>query len=131
MKNMAQGTFDLTVARTSEGRAVPGAGRMTIDKVFHGDLEASSVGEMLSAGDPAKGEAGYVALERVEGTLEGKQGSFFLQHNGTMDTGNNELKVKIVPGSGTDTLAGICGTVEIAIDSTGSHSYTLEYSLPD
>ena len=84
---------------------------------------------MMSAGDPAKGIAGYVAMEMVEGTLAGRTGSFALQHNGTMDAGGQQLNVVIVPGSGTGALAGISGRMTIRIAGR-EHCYTLSYALP-
>jgi hypothetical protein len=106
-------------------------GRMTIDKQFQGDLQASSVVEMLAAGTGVKGSAGYVALERVKGTLLGKTGSFVLQHSGTMTRGVAALSVSVVPDSGTGELKGIAGTMSIEIVD-GKHSYQFDYSLhPD
>jgi hypothetical protein len=102
---------------------------MTIDKQFHGDLEAKSIGQMLTAGTAVPGSAGYVAIERVSGTLRGKSGSFTLQHTGTMARGNYQLSVTVVPDSGTGELAGIVGEMKIIIDG-GKHSYEFDYTLP-
>lgn len=102
---------------------------MSIDKQFHGDLEGTSKGQMLSAMGSVKGSAGYVAMEKVTGTLHGRGGSFVLQHSGTMNRGVPQLLVTVVPDSGTDQLAGLTGTLAIIIDS-GKHSYDFEYSLP-
>lgn len=88
---------------------------MVIDKQFHGDLEAVSKGEMLAAGTAVKGSAGYVAIEHVRGTLHGRAGTFVLQHSGTMTRGSPELKVTVVPDSGTGQLAGLAGTMMINI----------------
>jgi hypothetical protein len=107
-----------------------GIGRYALDKQFHGDLEAAGKGEMLGAGDPAKGTAGYVAIERVTGTLHGHSGSFALQHNGTMDQGKFQVTVTVVPGSGAGGLVGIAGTMTIII-TNGKHSYDFEYTLPE
>ena len=104
-------------------------GRMLIDKHFHGALEAESKGEMLMGGDPAEGSAGYVAIERVTGTLDGKQGSFLLQHSATMHAGQFSLSVTVIPGSGTGELGGIEGSMTIQI-AAGKHSYTFDYTLP-
>jgi hypothetical protein len=104
-------------------------GRMSIDKQFHGDLEATSKGEMLTAGTATKGSAGYVAIERVSGSLHGLKGTFILQHNATMNRGTPELHIIVVPDSGTGELAGIAGTMEITI-AGGKHSYDFAYSLP-
>ena len=104
-------------------------GRMTIDlKQFRGDLEATSKGQMLYAGGDPKGSGGYVAIEKVSGTLHGRKGTFILQHNGTMSHGVYEMNVVVVPDSGTGELAGIAGKMTIKIDD-GKHSYDFEYSL--
>ena len=110
----------------------PGAnanlGRMSIDKQFHGDLEGTSKGEMLTAGTGVKGSAGYVAIERVSGMLHGRTGAFILQHSGTMTRGAPQLSVTVVPDSGTDQLAGLAGKMAINI-ADGKHSYEFEYTL--
>jgi Protein of unknown function (DUF3224) len=103
--------------------------RFSLDKQFHGDLDATSQGEMLAAGNPAKGSRGYVAMERVSGTLQGHTGTFALQHNGTMDNGQYHLNVTVVPGSGTGQLAGLTGSMNIIIEA-GKHSYDFAYTLP-
>jgi hypothetical protein len=104
-------------------------GRMSLDKQFHGDLEATSKGEMLTAMSAVKGSAGYVAMERVTGTLKGRNGSFALQHSGTMARGAQQLVITVVPDSGDGALEGLAGTMAIEI-TDGKHSYVLEYSLP-
>jgi len=104
-------------------------GRFSLDKQYHGDLEATAKGEMLASGNPASGAAGYVAMEHVTGTLQGRKGSFALQQSGTMNAGKVEMKVEIVPGSGAGELEGIAGTLTITI-AAGKHSYALEYTLP-
>jgi hypothetical protein len=106
----------------------PSLGSMSIDKSFHGDLEATSKGQMLSAMGEVKGSAGYVAMERVTGTLGGKKGSFVLQHSATMTRGVPELSVTVVPDSGTDELKGLSGTMKIIIEA-GKHSYEFDYKL--
>ena len=105
-------------------------GRMSLDKQFHGDLEATSRGVMLSAGTSVKGSGGYVAIERVTGTLRGRSGSFVLQHSGTMDRGALHLGITVVPDSGTGQLEGLAGTMNINI-ADGKHSYDFEYTLPE
>jgi len=110
--------------------AEPTLGRMSIDKTVHGDLEGTSKGEMLTAGTSVKGSAGYVAIERVTGSLHGRSGSFTLQHSGTMTRGAPELVVTVVPDSGTDQLAGISGKLEIKITG-GKHFYEFEYMVPE
>ncbi|HEX4427183.1 MAG TPA: DUF3224 domain-containing protein [Terriglobales bacterium] len=104
-------------------------GRMTIDKQFHGDLEGTSKGQMLTAMTETKGSAGYVAIERVTGTLKGLSGSFALQHTGTMNRGVPQLSVTVVPDSGTGQLVGLTGNMTINIVN-GKHSYDFEYTLP-
>jgi Protein of unknown function (DUF3224) len=105
-------------------------GRMSIDKQFHGDLEAVSKGQMLMAGTPVQGSAGYVAIEQVSGTLRGRKGTFVLQHTGIMNRGQPQLAIRVIPDSGTGDLAGLTGTMEIQIEG-GKHWYTFEYSLPE
>ena len=128
----AAGTFEVTLTPQPADAYADGAmlGRMTIDKRFHGDLEATSTGQMLSAMTPVKGSAGYVAIERVTGTLAGRRGSFVLQHLGTMERGAQRLVVSVVPDSGTEGLAGITGTMTIDV-SGGRHGYEFTYALPD
>ena len=130
MKTHASGTFDvklspLTTSDTTEGSPLA---RMSIDKQFHGDLEAISKGEMLAAGTAVKGSAGYVAIERVTGTLHGRSGSFVLQHSATMTRNTPDLSIAVVPDSGTGELVGLAGTMMITI-TNGKHSYEFEYTL--
>ena len=131
MPRTAQGTFEVKTAplRADDATAATSIGRYSLDKGYRGDLEAASAGEMLGAGNPATGTAGYVAIEQVSGNLHGKSGSFALQHFGTMDQGKFDLNVRVVPGSGTGELEGITGTMTIIIEA-GKHSYTFEYLLP-
>ena len=103
---------------------------MSIDKQFHGDLEAISRGQMLTAVTSIKGSAGYVAIEQVTGSLHGSSGAFALQHTGTMTRGAPQLTVTVVPDSGTGQLAGLAGTMTIAL-AEGKHSYDFEYTLGD
>lgn len=127
------GNFDVKL--TPETLADKGAdktlARMSIDKQFHGDLEATSKGEMLSAVTPVKGSAGYVAMERVTGTLKGRKGSFVLQHSATMARGRPHLNVVVVPDSGTDDLTGLAGRMTINVAAGGQHSYDFEYTFAD
>ena len=126
----ASGTFDVKLApQTLEETADGTFGRMSIDKQFHGDLEATSKGEMLSAMGSVQGSAGYVAIELVTGTLQGRTGTFVLQHSGTMAHGALQLLITIVPDSGTGQLAGISGAMAIKIVGK-DHFYELVYSLP-
>jgi hypothetical protein len=103
-------------------------GRLFLDKQFHGELEGTSVGQMLGAGTAVEGSAAYVALEVVTGTLAGRRGSFMLQHAGTMRRGEPSLTVTIVPDSGTEQLVGLSGTMSIIIEGK-KHSYDFEYTL--
>jgi hypothetical protein len=103
-------------------------GRMAIAKQFHGGLEAVSRGQMLAAMTDTEGSAGYVAIERVTGTLDGREGTFALQHSGTMTRGAQQLSITVVPDSGTGELAGLAGTMTIQI-ADGKHSYDFEYTL--
>ena len=104
-------------------------GRMTIEKEFHGDLEATSSGQMLmAASSSVQGSAGYVAIEKVTGTLSGRTGSFFLQHTGLMTRGAGELTITVIPDSGTDELVGLSGRMNIII-TDGKHSYEFDYTL--
>jgi Protein of unknown function (DUF3224) len=104
--------------------------RMSLDKVFHGELAATSQGQMLAVRTAVEGSAGYVALERVSGTLQGRRGSFALQHSGTMARGAPTLSVTVVPDSGTGELTGLSGRMDIVIEG-GKHSYVFDYTLPE
>ncbi len=130
LTSRAEGTFEvqLTPQPADEGDE-SGLRRMTIDKRFHGDLEGTSQGQMLAAMTPVESSAGYVAVERVSGTLHGRHGSFTLQHSGTMDRGASRLSVTVVPDSGTDELVGLEGEMAIII-TDGKHSYEFDYTLP-
>lgn len=125
----AAGSFEVKLLPQPLADADSGLGRLSIDKVFSGDLQGTSKGEMLSALTAVKGSAGYVAIERVTGTLQGRSGSFVLQHLGTMTRGAPTLTVLVVPDSGTDGLAGIAGSLSINI-TDGQHFYTFDYTLP-
>jgi hypothetical protein len=132
MMNRATGTFEvkLNPQKLADGAADAALGRMSIDKQFHGDLEAVSKGEMLSAGTGVKGSAGYVAIERVSGTLQGRGGAFVLQHSGTMTRGAAQLSVTVVPDSGTGQLAELAGKMTINIVDE-KHFYDFEYTLAE
>jgi hypothetical protein len=132
MTHTAKGPFEvkLTAQKPDNPQAEgSGHGRMSMEKQFHGDLEATSQGEMLSVMTDTKGSAAYVAIERVKGALGGRSGTFALQHTGTMNRGEPRLIVNVVPDSGTGELAGISGTMKIVIGPKGEHSYELEYAL--
>ncbi len=131
MTTHAKGTFEVKITpQTPDGKFEDASmGRMTIDKQFHGDLEGASKGQMLTAMTEIKGSAGYVAVERVTGTLNGRSGTFFLQHSATMTRGVPQLSVTVVPDSGTGQLVGLTGKMDIIINA-GKHSYDFEYTLP-
>lgn len=132
MSHHATGTFEVKVSPIDPAFKFDEnpIGRFSLDKQFHGDLEATSKGEMLSGGSPAKGSGGYVAIERVSGTLAGRTGTFLLMHNGTMQNGAYHMNVIVVPDSGTAQLTGLDGSLQIIIKD-GKHSYDFTYALPD
>lgn len=126
----AKGTFDVKLAPLAPHHANtdPSLARMSIDKQFYGDLQAASKGEMLSAGTAVKGSAGYVAIERVTGTLAGRAGSFVLQHSATMTRGQPDLSITVVPDSGTEGLAGLRGTMRVDV-AERKHFYEFDYEF--
>src|ERR1022692_1772921 len=126
----ASGTFEVQLIPQGSEDKTDGTsiGRMSIDKKFSGDLQGTSKGEMLSAVTSTKGSAGYVAIERVLGTLQGRTGTFVLQHSGTMTRGTPQLAVTVVPDSGTGQLVGLTGTLTIKIEG-GKHFYDFEYMI--
>lgn len=132
MTRHAQGEFEVKLTPQEAVPAIAAArlGRQTIDKTFRGDLDATSLGEMLAVMTEVRGSAGYVAMERVEGRLHGRQGSFVLQHFAFMDRGQPELSVRVVPDSGTGELAGLSGQMTIRIEE-GRHFYGFDYRLPE
>jgi hypothetical protein len=129
----AGGTFDVTLKPLPMREGIPAdanLGRMSIEKQFHGDLQGSSHGEMLTAGASVRGSAGYVAVELVRGSLHGRSGTFILQHSGAMNRGAPSLSVTVVPDSGSGELAGLAGQLIIRI--TGKeHFYEFDYTLPE
>jgi hypothetical protein len=129
--SLAKGTFSVEMKPHAEPVTVDGVslGRMSLDKRFEGDLVATGKGDMLTARTSTLGSAGYVAIERVTGTLQGRSGSFVFQHSGTMDQGAQRLSITVVPGSGTGALAGISGDFKIKV-TDGKHYYEFEYLLP-
>jgi len=132
MQKSANGTFDVKINPLQPYNTAENAklARMSIDKQFHGDLDAASRGEMLSAMGEVDGSAGYVAIERVSGTLDGRSGSFVLQHNATMTRGKPYLNIIVVPDSGSGELSGLAGAMMITI-TEGRHYYRFDYTLPD
>jgi len=130
MTTRATGTFEVKLIPQPPDAYADGivVARMTIDKTYAGDLQATSHGQMLSAMGGVKGSAGYVAIERVSGTLTGRRGTFTLQHTGTMDRGAPTLSITVVPDSASDELTGLAGTIQIKIDG-GRHSYEFTYTF--
>ena len=125
-----RGEFEVKLASLPSHDTATGSllGRRSIDKQFHGALEATSIGEMLSAGTSVKGSVGYVAIERVSGKLDNKKGTFVFQHFATMNRGEPILMIVIVPDSGTGELTGLTGKMSIEIKD-GKHFYDFEYSI--
>jgi hypothetical protein len=132
VSKQACGTFEVKVIPQPVEQNIgdPTVGRLSIDKQFQGDLEATSKGQMLAVGTDVKGSAGYVAMERVAGTLHGRNGTFALQHTGTMTRGTPQLSVTVVPDSGTGQLLGLTGKMDIKIEN-GKHAYEFEYALAE
>jgi hypothetical protein len=127
MTHHVSGTFDVKVTPIAD--AGDGLSRYGMEKQYHGAFEGTSKGEMIGGGDYKAGNAGYVAAEILTGTLDGKHGSFGLQHMTTMIGGKPDMKIIVIPGSGTEELAGIAGTFQIIIEQ-GKHSYDFDYTLP-
>jgi len=128
MTKRASGTFEVKLTPQDDGPDAP-VGRMMLDKQFEGDLTGTSKGEMLMASSSSiPGSAGYVAIEKVTGTLNERSGSFYLQHSGTMTRGAGELSINVIPDTGTDQLIGLQGKLNIII-ADGKHSYEFDYSL--
>jgi len=130
MTNHARGPFEVKVKpeATDEQAGAASLGRLSLDKQYRGDLEATGRGEMLTASTRVTGSAGYVAMERVSGILQGRHGTFVLQHSGAMTRGTPQMSVTVVPDSGAGQLAGLAGKMIINIVD-GKHSYDFEYSL--
>ena len=130
MTTRASGTFEVKLNPQAADEYADGKtlGRMSIDKTFRGDLDGTSQGQMLTALTPVKGSAGYVAIEKVTGTLKGLKGTFVLQHSGSMARGAPSLTLTVVPDSGTDQLEGLSGRMEIKIEG-GKHFYDFDYTI--
>lgn len=128
MSHRAKGTFEVQLSPQEDAGAT--VGRMSIDKQFQGDLAGTSKGQMLmAASESVQGSAGYVAVEKVTGTLDGRSGTFFLQHNATMNRGVGDLNIVVIPDTGTDQLTGLSGKLNIIV-ADGKHSYEFDYELP-
>jgi len=130
MTTYANGTFEVKLNPQPQDDMDATLGRLTIDKQFYGDLEATSKGQMLTAGTSITGSAGYVAIEKVSGSLHGRSGTFALQHTGMMTRGAPQLTITVVPDSGTGELVGLAGKMDIKIDD-GKHFYDFEYTLAE
>ena len=132
MTTHATGPFEVKLAPQPLSEIAQDAtlGRMSLDKQYHGDLEGTGKGEMLTASTSIKGSGAYVAVERVSGKLHGRSGTFALQHAGTLTRGAQQLNITVVPDSGTDQLTGLTGKLGIIIKD-GKHSYDFEYALPE
>ena len=123
------GQFDVKVTHQDDSSGDPLLNRMTLDKQYHGDLEATGIGQMLTAGTEVKGSGAYAAIEKVTGSLEGKKGTFILQHTGTMRREVPQLAIVVVPDSGTGELQGISVKMKIKFAEGGKHFYELDYTL--
>ena len=131
MTTRAIGNFEVKMnPQPDEKAGDPSIGRMLLDKQYDGNLEATSKGQMLAVGTDVPGSAGYVAMERVTGTLNGRKGSFALQHSGTMTRGTPHLTITVVPDSGTGELVGLTGKLLVVIVD-GKHSYEFEYGFAE
>ena len=131
MTHHATGPFEVKLTPQPPEAENTALGRMTIDKQFHGELDARSQGQMLSAMTSTTGSAGYVAMEIVNGTLGGHKGTFVLQHSGTMDRGQSQLSVTVVPDSGTGELRGLSGSMKVRIEPGGEHFYDFDYQIAE
>ena len=127
----ASGPFEVKVTPHDDNSDDPLLARMTLDKQYHGDLEGTGRGQMLTAGSAVKGSGAYVAIEKVSGTLKGRSGTFVLQHAGTMTNNAPQLTITVVPDSGTGQLKGIAGKMSITVAAGGKHSYDFEYTVPE
>lgn len=132
MPMQIRGEFEVTMTAHEPGEDAKEAGvhRRSLRKRYRGELDAVGLGEMLAVHGDVKGSAGYVAMERVTGTLAGRSGSFAIQHHGIMDRGAPSLSIAVIPDSGVGELAGIAGRMGIVVED-GKHFYDFEYDLPD
>jgi hypothetical protein len=134
MTGHASGSFEVKMTPKSwDNKEMEGAnfGRMSGDKQLHGGLEGTGKGEMLSFLSDVKGSGAYVAIERISGTLDGRIGTFVLQHSGTMSGSSQQMNITVVPDSGTGQLAGVAGKFTIKFDEKGNHFYEFDYTLPE
>jgi hypothetical protein len=126
------GSFEVTLTPESSDprEGAEFLGRLAITKRFHGELEATSLGQMLAARGDQPASAGYVAIERVTGVLGGRHGSFILQHSGHSNPASQSLEINVVADSGTDELKGLTGSMKVIVTPDGAHSYEFDYQLP-
>jgi hypothetical protein len=129
VSSQASGTFEVKMTPQDDKTGLTGLGRFTIDKQLEGDFVGTSKGQMLTAMTSVEGSAGYVAIERLTGTLKGRKGTFALQHSGTMNRAAQQLTITVVPDSGTEELTGLAGVMKIKIEG-GKHFYEFNYTLP-
>ena len=129
MTSHATGPFDVKMI-PQDDKAGDGLSRILLDKQYHGDLEGTAKGEMLTGGVSANHSGAYVAMEKFTGTLHGRSGSFVLHHTGIMTNGKPDLTILVAPDSGTGQLEGITGRMTINVAAGGKHSYYFEYTLP-
>ncbi|MET3929335.1 DUF3224 domain-containing protein [Lysobacter soli] len=131
---MAQVKGEFDVKRNPEGGFDLGggavAGHFRFDKQFHGALDATGIVHMLAVGTQVDGSAAYVAVERIDGSLDGLRGAFLTQHNGTLDRGVPTLSLTVVPDSATGELEGLRGRMQIDIVE-GKHYYTFDYEIAE
>lgn len=125
----AVGVFEVVLTPTRGEPPAEGIEILLIEKTYSGGLQGTASGQMISHRVASKGSAGYVAMERVEGELDGRKGSFVLQHNGSMERGEPALRVTVVPDSGTGELTGLKGELQIVINENGDHHYVLNYEM--
>ena len=132
----ATGSFDIkmTPNEPTDFEKANDIARLTSDKTWHGDFEGVSHGEMITGSTASTGSMAYVAIERMTGRLNGRQGSFTFSHRATMMKGDapsaGELSVMVIPKSGTGELTGLTGSLIIHIDAQGKHTWSFDYSLP-
>lgn len=132
MSRRAVGSFDVSVKPLEAyAQDSPGLGRMSIDKQYHGDIDGTGRGEMLTGMTDVKDSGVYVAVERVTGAVHGKKGTFIVHHTGVVARGAQDLRITVVPDSGTGDLTGLTGTLAIDIAPDGTHTYCFDYALPE
>lgn len=129
MSTHVSGPFDVKLIPQQDKDDPSGIARLLLDKAFHGELEATSRGQMLGVRSANAASGGYVALEQVSGTLQGRSGTFYLQHYGLATRGVNTLTLQVVPDSGTGDLTGLAGTMKIVVKEGGAHFYEFAFGF--